>query len=160
MSSNIRAVPLQTRIQLDADERRRYSWRAGFVTLVLLGSAVPIGLTVPAAERWWWVGGVVSFSCLVLFSMVNQATGATLLTPTGMELRTLFSRRVVPWDEVVGVEKRYRTGRNSTWSYVRVRRTHGRARTLPGIFTARWSDPKFETKLAAIQQYLARVKDA
>ncbi|MCX5166286.1 PH domain-containing protein [Streptomyces sp. NBC_00264] len=153
-------MPLQTRIQLDADERNRYSWRAGFVVLTFIGMSVAAGLTTPAAERWWWIGGIVVFSCLVLLSMVNQATGATLLTPRGMEFRTVFSRRVVPWGEVVSVEKRYRTGRNGTWSYVRVRRAHGRALTLPGIFTARWNDPKFEAKLAAIRQYLARVNNA
>ncbi|MGQ4465971.1 hypothetical protein ACN6LC_005650 [Streptomyces violaceoruber] len=49
-----------------------------------------------------------------------------------MEFRTLLSHRAVPWDEVVSVEKRYRTGRNGTWSYVRVLRAHGRALTLPG----------------------------
>ncbi|MFF3787675.1 PH domain-containing protein [Streptomyces sp. NPDC001933] len=127
--------------------------------LTLIGTAVAAGLTTPAAERWWWIGGVVAFSCLVLLSMVNQATGATLLTPRGMEFRTLFRHRIVPWCEVVSVEKRSRTGRNGTWSYVRVLRAHSRTLVLPGIFTARWNDPKFEAKLAAIRQYMARVNN-
>lgn len=129
------------------------------MTLALIGMAVAAGLTAPGTERWWWIGGVVAFSCLVLLSMVNQATGTTLLTPKGMEFRTLLSHRVVPWDEVVSVEKRYRTGRNGTWFYVRVLRAHGRALTLPGAFTARWNDPKFEAKLATIRQYTAHVND-
>ncbi|MFF5497619.1 PH domain-containing protein [Streptomyces aquilus] len=72
--------------------------------------------------------------------MVNQATGATLLTPECMEFRTSFRRRSVPWSEVARVEKRCRTRRSGTWSEVRVLRVQGRVLTVPGAFTAR-DDP-------------------
>ncbi|WP_371793540.1 hypothetical protein [Streptomyces sp. NBC_01471] len=77
-----------------------------------------------------------------------------------MELRTLFRHRSVLWSEVTGVEKRCRTRRSGTWSDVRVRRVQGRALTVPGAFTARWHDTKFEAKLATIRQYGARPNDS
>ncbi|MFG2523491.1 PH domain-containing protein [Streptomyces sp. NPDC048527] len=122
--------------------------------------AVAAGLTTPATEeRWWWIGGVTVSYSLTLTSMINQGTGASLLTSKGMEFRTLFRRRSVPWSEVAGIEKRCRTRRSGTWSDVRVLRIQGRALTVPGAFTARWHDPKFEAKLATIQQYKARATD-
>ncbi|WP_343235177.1 PH domain-containing protein [Streptomyces sp. SID10853] len=147
-------------IRLDAAERRRYWWRTGFVTLTFVGMAVAAGLTAPAAERWWRIGGVAAFGLLTLASMVSQGTGTTLLTSQGMEFRTLFRRRSVPWSEVTGVEKRVRTGRSGTWSDVRVLRVQGRALTVPGAFTARWHDRKFEAKLETVRQCRARADDS
>jgi hypothetical protein len=121
---------------------------------------VAAGLTTPAAERWWWIGGVAVFYSLILLSVVNQGIGATLLTSERMEFRTFFRRGSVPWSEVAGIEKRYRTGRSGTWSEVRVLRVQGRALTAPGAFTARWHDPKFEAKLETIRQYRARAADS
>ncbi|MFJ7969722.1 hypothetical protein [Streptomyces sp. NPDC096324] len=152
-------MPSQTWIRLDAAERRSYWWRTVFVTLTFIGMAVAAGLTTSAAERWWWIGGTAGFYSLALLSMVDQGTGATLLTPEGMEFHTRFRRRSVPWSEVVEIEKRHRTGRSSTWSYVRVVRVRGRALTAPGAFTARRYDHKFESKLATIRAYEARAVD-
>lgn len=128
--------------------------------LTFAGMAVAAGLTEPAPERWWWIGGVAVLDLLALITMVSQGTGATLLTSQGMELRTLFRHRSVLWSEVTGVEKRCRTRRSGTWSDVRVRRVQGRALTVPGAFTARWHDTKFEAKLATIRQYGARPNDS
>nr|WP_234375407.1 PH domain-containing protein [Streptomyces sp. HYC2] len=92
--------------------------------------------------------------------MVNQGTGATLLTSEGLEFHTFFSRRSVPWSEVAGIEERCRTGRSGTWSDVRVVRVRGRALTVPGAFTARMHDPKFEAKLATVREHRTRAADS
>ncbi|MCX5529823.1 hypothetical protein OG785_04510 [Streptomyces sp. NBC_00006] len=155
-AGSIRAVPPQTWIRLDAAERIRYWWRAGFVTLAFIGMAVAAWLTAAAAARWWCIGGVAVFYSLVLSAMVSQGAGATLLTSEGMELRTLFKCWSVPWGEVTKIEVRYRTGRSGTWRYVRVDRVQGKAITVPGAFTVRWSDRKFDAKFAAIQEYWVR----
>lgn len=130
------------------------------MTLTFVGGAVAVGLSASAADRWWWIGGTALFYSLILLSMVNQGNGATLLTSEGMEFHTFFSHRSVPWSEVAGIEKRCRQARGRTWSDVRVIRVQGRALTVPGAFTARMHDPKFEAKLAAIRQYRARAADS
>lgn len=122
--------------------------------------AVTAWLTAPAAERWWWIGGTAVFSSAALLSMINQGTGATLLTPEGMEFHTLYGRRSVLWSEVAGIEKRCRTVRSGTWSEVRVVRVQGKALTVPGAFTARWLDGKFDLKLATVREYWAHATDA
>ncbi|WP_329412007.1 hypothetical protein OG802_18860 [Streptomyces sp. NBC_00704] len=149
----------ETWIRLDAAERSRYWLRTGFVTLTFVVGAVAMGLSAPAAERWWWVGGTAVFYSLLLLSMVNQVTGATLLTSESMEFHTFFRRRSVAWSEVAEIEKRYRTVRSGTWSEVRVVRLRGRALTVPGAFTARWHDRKFDSKLATIREHWARAAD-
>ncbi|WP_454439886.1 hypothetical protein [Tsukamurella paurometabola] len=82
------------------------------------------------------------------------------LTPEGMEFRTFFTRRSVPWSEVTAIEKRLRTVRSGTWSEIRVVRVKGRALTVPGAYTARWQDTKFEAKLATIRQHWARAAES
>src|SRR3954471_11888520 len=104
-AGSIRTVPSQTWIRLDAAERGRYWWRTGFVTLIFIGMAMAAWFTTSAVERWWGIGGV---------AMVSQGTGVTLLTSEGMEFRTLLGRRSVPWSEVAGIVKRYRTRRSGT----------------------------------------------
>ncbi|MFF9494111.1 hypothetical protein [Streptomyces flaveolus] len=129
------------------------------MALTFIGMEVAAGLSAPAAGRWWWIGGIAVFSSLALLSLISQGNGATLLTSEGMEFHTFFSRRTVPWNEVVGIEKRCRTRRSGTWSDVRVVRVQGRALTVPGVFTARWHDPKFEAKLAMIREYRERAAE-
>jgi hypothetical protein len=151
-------VPPQTWIRFDAAERRRYWWRTGLTTLTFLGMAVAVGLSAPAAERWWWVGGVAVF-CSPMISMINQGYGAALLTTEGMESHTLFHRRSVPWGKVAGIEERCLPAGGGTRSEVRIVRVHGRALTVPGTLTARMHDPRFKAKLATIRQYRARAAD-
>ncbi|MEU6006762.1 hypothetical protein [Streptomyces sp. NPDC047453] len=129
-------------------------------SLTFLGVALAVGLSTPAAERWWWVGGVAVFCSPMILSMINQGYGATLLTAEGMELYTLFRRRSVLWGEVAGIEERCLPARSGTRSDVRIVRVRGRALTVPGALTARMHDPKFEAKLAAIRQYRARTADS
>ncbi|MGW2764710.1 hypothetical protein [Streptomyces sp. NPDC001275] len=152
-------MPPQIWIRFDATERRRYWWRTGFVTLIFVGWAVAAGFSEPVADRWWWIGGIAVFYSLILLSMVNQVNGATLLTSEGMEFHTFFSRRSVPWGEVAGIEERCRTVRGGTRSEVRIVRIRGRALTVPGAFTARMHDPKFEAKLATIREHRNRAAD-
>ncbi|MFC9609474.1 hypothetical protein [Streptomyces sp. NPDC056938] len=153
-------MPPQTWIRLDAAEQRRYWWRTGLVVLTLIGMEVAAGLTAPAVERWWWIGGIAAFYSLLLLSMINQGTGATLLTSERMEFRTLFRHRSVSWNEVAEIEKRCRTTRSGTWSEVRILRVQGKALTVPGAFTVHWHDPKFEAKLATIRQYRMSAADS
>ncbi|MEU6886822.1 hypothetical protein ABZ918_16675 [Streptomyces viridosporus] len=153
-------MPPQTWIRFDAAERRRYWWRAGLTTLTFFGMAWAVGLSASAAERWWWVGGVAVLSLPMIFSMINQGYGATLLTTEGMELHTLFRCRSVSWGEVAGIEKRCLPARSGTRSEVRVVRVRGRALTVPGTLTARMYDPEFEAKLAVIRQYRAHAADS
>ncbi|MFJ9100416.1 PH domain-containing protein [Streptomyces sp. NPDC102405] len=153
-------MPSQTWICLDAAERGRYWWRTGFVTLIFIGMAVAAWLTTSAVERWWWIGGVAVFYLVNLVAMVNQGTGVTLLTSEGMEFRTLLRRRSVPWSEVAGIVKRYRTRRSGTLSEVCVVRVQGGALTVPGAFTLRMYDRKFDAKLAAIRECWTHAADA
>ncbi|MFK4797980.1 PH domain-containing protein [Streptomyces sp. MPA0124] len=130
------------------------------MTLLFIGMGVAAWLTTSAVERWWWIGGVAAFCLANLFAMVNQGTGMTLLTSEGMEFRTLFRRRSVPWGEVAEIEKRCRTRRSGTLSEVRVVRVQGRKLTVPGVFTLRMYDRKFDSKFAAIRECWARAADA
>ncbi len=155
-----RADPPPTWIRLDTAERNRYWWRTALVTLTFTGIAVTAGLTTQAADRWWSVGSIAVFYSLILLTLVNQVNGAMCLTPEAMEFRTFFTRRSVPWSEVTAIEKRLRTVRSGTWSEIRVVRVKGRTLTVPGAYTARWHDTKFEAKLATIRRHWARAVES
>ncbi|QMU70243.1 PH domain-containing protein [Streptacidiphilus sp. P02-A3a] len=58
--------------------------------------------------------------------------GVTELAPEGMRLRTLVSRRRIPWSDVTMVEAQRRSGRGGSWWVVRVHLLHGRPVVLPG----------------------------
>ncbi|ALV38273.1 hypothetical protein AS200_00565 [Streptomyces sp. CdTB01] len=139
-------------IGFNAGDRQRYWWRTGILTLALVGVMLVMSLTTHGPGKWWWVGGVGAFSAVVLLSMINSIFGQVLLTTTGLEFRTFFSRRVVPWSEVAGIEERQRFSRSGTWSELRVIRAHGRPLTIPGTLTNRLMDAELERKQAVIQE--------
>lgn len=143
-------------IGLDAAARRRNWWWTGFLTLVCVGAAVAVALSEPAADRWWWVGGVGGFWLVGFFYMVNRGYGRTLLTANGMEFRTFVSRRSVPWSEIARIEKRRHQARSGEWWDVCAVRVRGRGLTVPGVFTSKRWDADFEEKLAVIREYWSR----
>ncbi|WP_435211319.1 hypothetical protein [Streptomyces sp. bgisy034] len=89
---------------------------------------------------------------VAVFSTIISIYGRVLLTATGLEFRTLVSRRVVPWSEVARIEKRQRVSRSGIWWDLRVVRVRGRSLTIPGTFTNRMTDTELERKQAVIQE--------
>ncbi|MDQ0831395.1 hypothetical protein QF032_003239 [Streptomyces achromogenes] len=143
-------------IGFNARDRQRYWWRTGILTLALAGVVVAMSLTTHESGKWLWVGGLGSFSVVVVLSTINTIYGQVLMTMAGLELHTFVSRRVVPWSEVVRIEERRRVRRSGTWSDLRVIRTHGRSLTIPGTLTNRVMDAELERKQAVIQEHWSR----
>ncbi|MEU8539453.1 PH domain-containing protein [Streptomyces sp. NPDC048717] len=137
-------------------DRRRYWWRTGVVVTLLVGVTVAMGLAEIGSDPWWWVGVFGILYLVAIFDMVNRIYGRTLLTAAGMELRTLVSRRRVPWSEIAGVEERRRTTRSGTWTHLRITRHRGRPLALPGTLTNRIWDAELDRKQVAIQEYRSR----
>ncbi|MFF1278920.1 PH domain-containing protein [Streptomyces marokkonensis] len=139
-------------IGFNSADRQRYWWRTSIMTLVLTGVMVVAGLTTPAPDRWWLVGGFGVFLAALVFGMLNWIYGQTLLTTTGLKFRTFVSRRSIPWSEVAGIESRQRVSRSGIWWDLRVVRARGRSLTLPGTLTNRMMDAELERKQAVIQE--------
>lgn len=84
-----------------SDGARRMSWwRTGLVTLALAIVTVAVGLGERAPDRAWWIAGFGVFSVIVFLGMVSGIYGRVVLTEEGMQFRTLFSRRSIPWSEI------------------------------------------------------------
>ncbi|WP_326844483.1 PH domain-containing protein (plasmid) [Streptomyces sp. NBC_01558] len=140
-----------------SDGARRMSWwRTGLVTLALAIVTVAVGLGERAPDRAWWIAGFGVFSVIVFLGMVSGIYGRVVLTEEGMQFRTLFSRRSIPWSEIAGVETRTRRMRSRTWWELRVVRVRGRALTVPGTATERLWDAELDRKLLLIQQRWSR----
>ncbi|MFJ9683539.1 hypothetical protein ACIRP2_36685 [Streptomyces sp. NPDC101194] len=143
-------------IGFNSDDRQRYWWRNGLVMLALAGVMVAMSLTTHESGKWWWVGGVGVLSVVVFLSTIKSIYGRALLTVTGLEFRTFISRRVIPWSEVVGIERRQRVLRSGIWWDLRVVRTRGRSIAVPGTFTNRVMDAELERKQTAIDECWSR----
>nr|WSZ18811.1 hypothetical protein OH837_38485 [Streptomyces canus] len=143
-------------ISFSSADRQRYWWRNGIVMLALAGVTAVVGLTSRAPDRWWWVGGFSVFSVAIFFSTINSIYGRGLLTATGVEFRTLVSRRSIPWSEVTGIERRQRVLRSGIWWDLRVVRVRGRSLAIPGTFTNRMTDAELERKQAVLQERWSR----
>ncbi|MFF1473104.1 hypothetical protein OG981_40355 [Streptomyces mirabilis] len=143
-------------IGFSSADRQRYWWRTGIMMLALAGVTVAAGLTTRASDRWWLIGGFGVFFVAVVFSMINSIYGRVLLTATGVEFRTVVSRRSIPWSEVADIEKRQRVSRSGIWWDLRVVRVRGRSLTIPGTFTNRRTDAELERKQAVIQEHWLR----
>ncbi|MFJ5708374.1 hypothetical protein [Streptomyces sp. NPDC093105] len=138
-----------------ADRRRNWFWTAA-LTLVCAGTTVAVSLVEPEADHWRWAGGCAIVWLAAVVYTINRGYGRTLLTAQGMAFRTFFSRRRLPWVEIVRVERRSHTARSGEWWYLRVVRVRGRDLAVPGAFTSRRYDRDFERKLALIEDYLRR----
>ncbi|WP_433916995.1 PH domain-containing protein [Streptomyces sp. NBC_01744] len=105
------------------------------MTLVIVG----IGLLPFASSRDLSLGNRSSLLALIttillpcIFYSINRMLGITLLTPEGMQLRTLVSRRRIPWDDITKIEVERRSGQGGPWQVVRVHVARGRPVVLPG----------------------------
>ncbi|MFF6788455.1 hypothetical protein ACFY9C_05200 [Streptomyces filamentosus] len=143
-------------IRLNTADRRRNWWWTGWLILVCAGTSVAVSLVEPEENHWWWAGGCAIVWLAAVVYMINRGYGRTLLTAQGMAFRTFFSRRRLPWVEIVRVERRSHTARSSEWWDMRVVLVGGRALAVPGAFTSRRYDHDFERKLALIEDYLCR----
>ncbi|MEU1894831.1 PH domain-containing protein [Streptomyces pristinaespiralis] len=143
-------------IGFNADDRRRYWWRNVIGTLAIVGVVVAMILTTREPGKWWWVGGFGVLVVVVFVSTVNLIYGRVLLTATGLEFRTFVGRRVIPWSEVAGIERRQRVRRSGIWCDLRVVRVRGRSLGIPGTVTNRMMDAELERKQTAIQECWSR----
>ncbi|MFE7616526.1 hypothetical protein [Streptomyces sp. NPDC057496] len=143
-------------IGFNAHDRQRYWWRNGIGTLALVGVVVAMILTTQQPGKWWWVGGFGVFSAVVFVSTINLIHGRVLLTARGLEFRTFVSRRVIPWSEVAGIERRQRVTRSGIWWDLRVVRVRGRSLAVPGTVTNRRMDAELDRKQAAVQEHWSR----
>jgi hypothetical protein len=85
--------------------------------------------------------------------MIKQARGVTRLTPDGLRLQSLVTRRLIPWAEVVSFEERRRSNRGGPYWDVRVHRTSGRPLAMPGLFTSGRRDQAFDENLVQLHTY-------
>ncbi|MHC3456176.1 PH domain-containing protein [Streptomyces prasinus] len=139
-------------IGFNAADRRRYWWRNGIVTLALAAVMVAMSLTARRPGGWWLVGVFGVFSVAVVLNAISSIYGRVRLTATGLEFRTLFSRRSIPWNKVAGIERRQRVPRSGIWWDLRIVRVGKRSLTIPGTFTNRMMDAELEWKQAVIQE--------
>ncbi|MFE3051374.1 PH domain-containing protein [Streptomyces albidoflavus] len=143
------------RIGYNSADRRRLWWRNALVTLAVAGVTAAI-LTTRGPGRWWWAGGLGVLAVVAFVSTANQIHGRVHLTARGLEFRTWVSRRVVPWNEVAGIETRERVTRSGIWSELRVVRVRGRTLTLPGTATNRLLDAELDRKMVAVRACWSR----
>ncbi|MEX3105264.1 MULTISPECIES: hypothetical protein [unclassified Streptomyces] len=148
-----------TWIGLNSSELKRNWWWTGFPTLLCAGTAVAVVLSGEPDPRGW-LGGVGVCWLGAVSYMVNRGYGRTLLTSDGMRFRTFLSHRMVPWSDVVRIEKREHTTRSGMWWDVKAVRSRGRALTVPGAFSHRRDDPHFEQKVATIRAYWRHARAA
>ncbi|WP_353946100.1 hypothetical protein ABII15_33910 [Streptomyces sp. HUAS MG91] len=139
-------------IGFNSDDRRRYWWRNGIVTLALAAVMVAMSLTARGPVGWWLFGAFGVFSVAVVLSAMSSIYGRVLLTAAGLEFRTLVSRRSIPWSEVAAIERRQRVLRSGIWSDLRIVGFGRRSLTIPGTFTNRMRDAELERKQAVIQE--------
>ncbi|MFE6720798.1 hypothetical protein ACFVDU_24820 [Streptomyces albidoflavus] len=143
-------------IGFNSADRRRLWWRNGLLTLVLAGVLPAMTLTAREPGTWWSAGGLGLVAVVLFACTVNLIYGRVLLTARGLEFRTFVSRRVIPWDEVAGIETRLRTVRSGMWSDLLVVRVHGRSVAIPGTITNRLFDAELDRKQVAIRECWAR----
>ncbi|MFB7956642.1 hypothetical protein [Streptomyces sp. NPDC056045] len=143
-------------IGFNAYDRHRYWWRNVIGTLAVVGVMLVMIFTTHEPGKWWWGGGFGVLVVAVFVSTVNLIFGRALLTARGLEFRTFVSRRVIPWSEVAGIERRRRVTRSGIWYDLRVVRVRGRSLGIPGTVTNRMMDAELDRKQTAIQECWSR----
>lgn len=151
-------------IRYDPDRRRRHWFltafvNAPFVVLAVLYLLAPSGDTqdsVTPAIRLFLLA--LDAVCLLLLAipMVNIAISKSLLTSDGIRFHTLFGRWFIPWNEIAAVEERVRPTKVGRWRDIRILRTNGRPRSVPGAFTTKLRDDSFDEKLRTVENYHSR----
>ncbi|MFI8324206.1 hypothetical protein [Streptomyces sp. NPDC085529] len=89
-------------------------------------------------------------------SALVGVVAATILTATGLQFRTFVSRRVAPWNEVAGRERRQRVTGSGVWSDLRVVRVRGCSLGIAGSVTDPMTDAELERKRVAVQECWSR----
>ncbi|MBD0712386.1 MULTISPECIES: hypothetical protein [unclassified Streptomyces] len=143
-------------IGFNSVDRRKLWWRNVLGTLALAVAMAALGLTTHEPNKWWFAGGLGVLAVVAFVATVNLIYGQTLLTTKGLEFRTFVSRRVIPWNEVAGVESRQRVIQGRAFRDLRVVRVRGRSLTIPGTATNRVVDAELKRKQAAVQEHWSR----
>jgi hypothetical protein len=113
--------------------------------VVLVGLVAVLVETKSDGTDWAALGMLAVILVLAMVTLLRYGSGATLLTPSGMVLSTLFSKETVPWDRISRIEVRRRNGRlGTTWLIARIHRADGSPVPLPGLVEARSGLPKAE----------------
>jgi hypothetical protein len=80
----------------------------------------------------------------------------TLLTEDHLELRTLMTRRLIPWDQVTGIEEKVHRTRTGPWYTARVRRSNGRPLRVPGFAGGLLNWESLDEYLMTVREYWTR----
>jgi hypothetical protein len=141
-------------IALDG-EARRINWLwTGYLTAVHIGAGTAFLLTSRAP--FWWVAFTAICWLVTTGYMVNRGYGRTHLLPDKIVLHSMGRHKSIPWAEVSQIERWRHQGRSSEWWDLRLIRSQGRPLAVPGIFTSKRFDDRFDANLALIQEYWNR----
>ncbi|WP_199551579.1 hypothetical protein [Streptomyces sp. N35] len=135
---------------MDVTERRK-NWRAaGIFTGICSGILIAVKLSEGAHSLVW---AVLIFWLVSITYIVRRGYGRALLAEREIRLHGFIRRRSIPWAEISDIKKRHHTARSSSWWDLRIVCTNGRSLTVPGAFTSKDYDPKFEAKLALLREH-------
>ena len=144
-----------------SDRTRRDNWLGlAIVTLLCVAFAVfiflaqPHGTSTPGLRDWFEGDAVVWL--IIMLVLVNESCATTLLTEDHVELRTLVTRRTIPWDRITGIEKKGRYTRTGVWYSVRVCLTAGRSVRVPGLTAGSKNTEALDRYLVTVRGYWAQ----
>jgi len=143
------------------DRTRRDNWLGLVLVTVLCGAiAVFISLAQPPGTSTTglrdWFEGDAAVWLIVMLVLINQSCATTLLTEDHLELRTLVTRRTIPWERIAGIEKKGRYTRTGVWYSVRVCLTAGRSVRVPGITAGSKNTEALDQYLVTVRGYWAQ----
>ncbi|MEU2045440.1 PH domain-containing protein [Streptomyces albidoflavus] len=140
-------------IILDVAERRKNWWVVGYFTTICVGVAVAVAVSAGSGVLWW-VFSIAGAWLMAIGYIINRGYGRTLVTPEGIfTFNGVLGGKVIRWADVVDIEKRRHAARSSSWWDLRVTVTSGSSLAIPGAFTSKLDDEKFDAKLALLHQY-------
>ena len=128
---------------------RTPSWLLTFILCAPVGAAMLLGTVMGLIEggvRWWMLltGGVGLLLCV---TVLNALAGRTRADADGLAVRTLFTRRRLPWREVPGAlgTRAWAGARGTRGACVTVIGPGGRRRAdVPGTTRVGFSDRALE----------------
>jgi hypothetical protein len=154
----------EIRLGLGTRDLHRNRWTIAGLT-VLFGGVMAASWWLPGRgtnhlpDRGAWAIGFAVVWLFLLGYMINQARGATRLTPRGLRLESCVKRRTVAWADVIKFEERQRRSRGGFYWDVRVHRASGRPLTMPGLFTSGHQDRAFVDNMVKLYLYWDHVKE-
>ncbi|WJV50593.1 PH domain-containing protein [Streptomyces flavofungini] len=151
-------------VRIALSRRRRRSLHLGLAVLTLTLGLIAL-FVLPGAYAHSTSSGRTATTVLAgiwlptAFYVMNRANGTTTLTPAGMRIRTVVSRRLIPWHTVTRVEAQRRTGRGGVaWYVARAHLVHGRPVVLPGALADGRQDEEFRAAVEAVERYWERAR--